>query len=576
LAEPKRRRQAVATAISAASLVFALSAMVLYWRVYPDSWALDIPLQGFGVIWIVTGYLAWTRLSKPRIGLIIVCLGAAYYLQDLRASSNMVIFGVGYCLGFLWLAIGAHLILAYPQGRVKDKGRGSLMLLAACYAAAVVTQPVRMIIDHPRPPIGYDTPYTPTPASVTGSILGIICFAAVAVVVLLRWRRGPDVRRGLRAPVWAAIALLAIPGTAGFLASILHEPLYLQNALNSVALGTAVLFLPAVLVVQSTNAKRTLLRLAGVLDPVQVQGLKRHPGSLQHVLADAVGDPSLTVAYPTGRDQYVDIDGQPVVPSFGAVGRAITRVMQEGEVVALIEHDEAVNDQRQVGEIAAKVAGVAIDIAGMHAKLRGQIEEIKTSRRRISEAAFEERRRIEHDLHDGAQQRFLAVLALLGVAKKLGEDRDEISAAQGLVERAHGHLQDAIKELRELAQGIYPTSLTVVGLAAAVQDIADTSPVPIWVDIPSIPRWGKGVETTSYFLIAEAIANAIKHAKATHMTVRVCELGACIQIDVSDDGVGGVETAPKSMADRVNAIGGRLSFCSPLGKGTTIQAVLPL
>jgi len=104
LAEPKRRRQAVTTAISAASLVFALSAMVLYWRVFPNSWALDIPLQGFGVVWIVIGYLAWTRLPEPRIGLIIVCLGAAYYLQDLRASSNMVIFGVGYCLGFLWLA----------------------------------------------------------------------------------------------------------------------------------------------------------------------------------------------------------------------------------------------------------------------------------------------------------------------------------------------------------------------------------------------------------------------------------------------------------------------------------------
>jgi signal transduction histidine kinase len=335
--------------------------------------------------------------------------------------------------------------------------------------------------------------------------------------------------------------------------------------------------LPAVLMVQSTNVKRALLRLAGVLDPVQVHGLKRHPELLQQMLADAVGDPSLTVAYPIGSDQYVNIEGQPVFPAFRAVGRTITKVMQDDDVVAVIEHDEAVNDQHQVREIAAKVAGVAIDIAGMHAKLRGQIEEIKTSRLRISEAAFEERRRIEHDLHDGAQQRFLAVLALLGVAKeKLGEDRrDGISAAQGLLRRAHGQLQDAIEELRKLARGIYPTSLTEAGLAAAVQDIADISPVPIWVDIPRT-RWDKGVETTAYFLIAEAIANATKHAKATHITVRVRKLGACIHIDVSDDGLGGAKTAPKGMADRVNTIGGSLDFRSPPGKGTTIQAVLPL
>jgi signal transduction histidine kinase len=550
-----------------------LSATALYWQVFPDSSALDILLQGFGVVWIVTGYLAWTRLPNPRIGLIIVCLGAVYYLQDLRASSTMVVFGVGYCLDFLWLAVGAHLILAYPEGRVE--GRRSQILLASCYAAAVVTQSVRMMIDHPRPPIGYNTPYTPTPASVTGSILGIICFVAVAVVALRRWHGATKVRRRWSAPVWAAITLLAIPGTAGFLASTLHAPLYLQNALNSVALGAAMLLLPVVLMVQSANVKRALLRLAGVLDPAQVEVLKRHPGSLQQVLADAVGDPTLTVAYPVGNGRYVNIDGQPVVPAFGAPRRTITNVMQDDDVLAVIEHDEAVNDQRQVREIAAKVAGVAIDIAGMHAKLRGQIEEIKTSRLRIAEAAFEERRRIQHDLHDGTQQRFLAVLALLGIAKKLGENRDEISAARDLTERAHGQLKKAIKELRELAQGIYPMSLTGAGLAAAVQEIADTSPVPIWVDIADT-RWDKGVETAAYFLIAEAIANAIKHAEATHITIRVRKLDGCVHIDISDDGLGGVETAPKSMADRVNTIGGKLSFCSPPGKGTTIQAELPL
>jgi signal transduction histidine kinase len=572
----ERERQ-LAAATAAVGLVFALSAVTMYWWTFPIGRALDIPLQGFGVVWIVTGYLAWTRLPGPRIGLIIVCLGATYYLQDLRASHNVVIFGVGYCLDFLWLAVGAHLILAYPEGRVK--GRLSQVLLTCCYAAAIITQSVQIIVDRIPPPMGYDKLYPSTLASKTGSVLAIVFLIALAAVVVRRWRRASTVGRRSRAPVWIAIMLLVIPGTAACLASFFNRSLSLQNDLNSVALGIAVLLLPAILMVQSTNAKRALLRLTGVLDPVQVQILKRHPEALQQMLADAVGDPSLTVAYPIGGERYVNIEGQPVSPAFTAVGRTITRVMQGDDVVAVIEHDEAVDDQHQVTEITATVTGVAIDIAGVHAKLRGKIKEINKSRLRISEAALEERRRIGHDIHDGAQQRFLAVLALLGLAQeKLGEDYQDgirIGAAQGLVTRAHGQLQDAIEELRKLAQGIYPASLSEAGLAAAIHDIADTSPVPIWVEIPRT-RWGEGTETTSYFLIAEAITNATKHAKATHIEVRAREQDEHIHIDVFDDGQGGMEAAPKGLADRASTVGGRLTFCSPPGMGTVIRAVLPL
>ncbi len=575
MAHPKLRRLIAATASLAASLAFAVPTTALYWRVSHHSWLLDVPLHGFGVICMLIGYIAWIRLPESRVGLIIMCLGIAYYLQDLRASSNVVIFNVGFSLSFVWAAVVAHLVLAWPTGRVA--GRGSQALLVCCYVAAVTTQALRLVVDHWRPPVAYDTPYTPTPASVSGSISVIVLALAVVVVTVRRWLAASDLRRRWTAPVWTAVLLLAIPSTAASIASIVHAPVRVENALLLATLGTAVLLVPVVRIAQSANAKRARWRLARVvLDPEHANDLKLHPELLQRVLADALGDPSLRVAYPIGDSRYVDVEGQPILPALGGAGRAITTVEHAGEPIAMIEHDEAVNEQHQVATTAAEVAGVAIEIARMHASLRAQIEQIKTSRLRISEAALEERRRIEHDLHDGAQQQFLAVLALLGLARsQLDADQQAITPAQGFVHRAHGQLQDAINALRELARGIYPTALTEHGLAAAVEGIADTSLVPIGVDIPRT-RWPRQVETAAYFLIAEAIANANRHAEATQIEVRVHELDEHILVEVSDDGQGGAKTEPRSMLDRVNTIGGSLTVNSEPGKGTTILAKLPL
>jgi signal transduction histidine kinase len=215
----------------------------------------------------------------------------------------------------------------------------------------------------------------------------------------------------------------------------------------------------------------------------------------------------------------------------------------------------------------------------MTMQLPGINQEISNSRLRISEAALQERQQIEHDLHAGPQQQFLAVLALLGLAQEqLSEDpgdENRISAAKNLIARARGQLQNAIEEFRRVARSIYPTSLSEAGLAAAIHDLADTSPIPIWVDIPR-KRWRRRAETASYFLIAEAITNVIKHARATRMEVRAREDDEHIHIDVRDNGMGGMEDTPEGLADRVSTFGGMITFNSPPGLGTVIQAAFPI
>ena len=578
--DPGVRRRLVATVSAGASAVFAVGATALSWRVSRHSWSLlDFPLHAFGVVCVFIGYLAWTRRPESRIGVLIVLLGATYYLRDLRACSNTVVFGIGVSLAYVWTAVVAHAALAWPTGRVI--GRTSQVLVRCGYAGAVATQALRLVIDHPQAPRLYGVQFERTLASRAGSILVIVFALVVIMVIVRRWRAASGMRRQWRAPVWVALLLLAILSTAASLASLVHTPVQVADALLLAALGTSVLLVPLVLLAQSTTTMRARWRLARVvLDRNRASDLKLRPELLQQALADALGDPALRVAYPLGDGGCVDIDGRPIHPAVGATGRAVTQVEQAGELVALIEHDEALDEQKLVVATVAEVADVAIENARMHARLRAQIEQVSMSRWRVSAAALNERRRIQQNLHDGAQQKFFAVLALLGHARdQLDADtQNGITQARDLVGQAHHELQNAVKCLRELTQGIYPTALTEHGLAAAIEGIADTSPVPIEVDIPGT-RWPEHVETTAYFLIAEAITNTYRHAQASQVTARVRELAGWVRIEICDDGRGGGTFRPGGglggMLDRVNTIGGSLTIDSEPGQGTTILAKLP-
>lgn len=301
------------------------------------------------------------------------------------------------------------------------------------------------------------------------------------------------------------------------------------------------------------------------------------PGELRDELARALRDPTLEVAFwLPEKGEFVDADGRTFeVPDDGPK-RAVTRLEQEGEPLAVLVHDPTLQQEPKLVEGVAAAARLALQNARLHAEVSAQLAKVQESRSRIVAAADEERRRIERDIHDGAQQRLVALaLELRSAQRRLGEVDPELDA---LLASAAEELRVAVDELRELAQGIHPGILVQGGLAAALEALAGRSPIPVAVEATN-ERFRPDVEGTAYFVASEALTNVVKHAGATKASIRAARRGDTLVIEVEDDGAGGAAARDGSglrgLADRVEARGGRLRIESPTGSGTHIVGEIP-
>jgi signal transduction histidine kinase len=321
-------------------------------------------------------------------------------------------------------------------------------------------------------------------------------------------------------------------------------------------------------VLRSTLARASVADLAVTLS----EGVPL--GTLREVLARAMRDPSLELAFPAPDGVgYVDDDGSPIEAH--RPGRAVATITRtDGEVLAILIHDPAL-DAEDPGLVAAvgSVARLALENERLSAQVRAQLEEVRESRARLVEAGDAERRRIERDLHDGAQQRLTALAIRLQTA------RGTMPEAADLLDETTAELQAAIGDVRDLARGVHPTLLHEVGLAAAVDALAERSTIPIEVDIPE-GRLPESVEATAYFVVAEALNNVSKYADAGRAKVTARVDGVRLVASVEDDGRGGADptrgTGLSGLADRVAAARGRFDVSSPDGGGTTIRFELPL
>jgi signal transduction histidine kinase len=299
---------------------------------------------------------------------------------------------------------------------------------------------------------------------------------------------------------------------------------------------------------------------------------RARPDEIRAALARAVGDPSLELALwlPDER-QFVDENGSAVTLDRGSPDRAVTMVGPEQQPLAALVHDASLVGQRPLLEAAGSAGRLALENARLHARLRAQLSELQESRARIVAAGDAERRRLERDLHDGAQQRLLA----LGLALQL------LRADHGdpqLLAEAESELQGALRQLRELARGIHPAILTDRGLTAAVGSLIDRASLPITARV-SAARYPQPLESAAYFVVSEALANVTKHAHARSATVSIAPRNGGLVVEVSDDGCGGAKPSAGSglegLADRVGALDGRLTITSAQGAGTTIRAEIP-
>ena len=301
-------------------------------------------------------------------------------------------------------------------------------------------------------------------------------------------------------------------------------------------------------------------------------GANPGPYELQRAVAKALRDPTAEVAYWLPEFEcYGDADGSRVeLPQDPA--RGMTPIIREHEPVAMLMHDPALADEREPLSSVAIATGLVIENARLQVQLTARLEELKGSRARLVDAVQQGRQALERDLNDGAQQRLVALSLKLA---KLGDDVRNDPELRSRLEEAITDVADSLSELRDLAHGIYPAAVRDHGLAVAIESLTTRASVPVRLSV-SDRRWPEKIELTAYYIVAESLTNITKHAHASAAVVELSPDDVGLVVEVNDDGVGGATTEGgtglRGLADRVEAIGGRLRVDSPPGNGTRVRA----
>jgi signal transduction histidine kinase len=530
------------------------------------------------------GLFAWYRSPDNRTGMLMVATGFAWYLSLLEHTEPPLLFSIGFLLSNLYVAPAVHLLLAYPSGRL---GSGVDRALVACtyLICSVGFVPISLSVDPEVLGWCFGCPenlFLVDPRTSFGeawldalSVAGVVVPLAVAVRLFQRWRGASRPMRRAVAPVFVAGAALMLSLSTLLLISLVGGSSELIDALFYASLP-ALALVPYLFL--AGLARGRMLRGRGLGRLVRTLGAGLERGELRAALAEALGDPSVELAYwlPQSR-QYVDAEGRPVELPGEASGRAVTEVEREGRRIAAIVHDPTLLDDPDRVREAGAAAALALENERLEAELRAKVEEVRASRSRLVEVAMRQRRRLERDLHDGAQQRLVSLALTLRLAsQKLGPSDED---ARVLVDRSREELDLALTELRELARGIHPAVLVDEGLRAAIESLAGRAPLTVEVREVPCERLPEHIELTAYFVISEALTNITKYARASRAWVTIQQRDGRLVLEVGDDGVGGADagrgTGLRGLADRLDAIEGRLYVESEPGRGTTVRATMP-
>jgi signal transduction histidine kinase len=548
-----------------------------------------ITIVGVGWSFVGAGLVAWSRRPENRTGALMVAVGLAQLLNGLLLNGVILVrepfaFALWFLLATLPEGVLGHLIAVFPDARATT--RLQRVFIIANYAATVPLALVQLLLVEPGRlgctecpndilGLGGRDRYGDVVLAVSDLSLAVLT-ALLLWIVVTRWRHAAEPRRRSLAPVaLVGIVLLIVYMTGQTLKAVLPDPpLALEVGFNLAILMALVLWPLAFL----AGLARTRLDRSAVGDLAVQLGEALPPGRLEQVLARALHDPTLQLAYwLPDRHAFVDAAGRPVeLPAAGG-DRTITILRHDGDPVAAMLHDAALDDDPALVRAVAATARMTIENERLQAEVRAQLEEVRASRARIVEFGDAERRRVERNLHDGAQQRLVNLSLALGIARAQVGTTSEKEMVVALDEAA-AELRLAVAELRELARGIHPVILSEAGLGPALASLADRSPIPVTVSAVPADRLPPPVKETAYYVASEALANAAKHAHATTVTIGARRLNGELLVEVNDDGVGGADpngSGLRGLADRVAALDGQLRVHSPAGKGTRITAELP-
>lgn len=507
-------------------------------------------------IWLLLVAAAWGRL----IELSLVHLGEANVEVIWHSLRNLLL-----------VAVPWHIAIVFPTGRAL---RGFRWLVAAWYVWAVTASTIRAFLVDWALMVSEGDATMLRPSfdgwEGWGSILAAVprvsdaLIVASIVAILVRWATGNRSVRRAFTPLFVVLPLLL----ADVFADLFGEGIAVLDGISIITQQVVAFALPATVVLGIVGPRIWEGKIARLIDDLETAVTLRQ---VEEATRSALEDRSVELlAWLPELGAWRDASG---VLRDAPPGQMQTDVVLSGDLLGVICHDET-SDLPLMSSVASTVA-LALRRIQLQAEVEARLEEVQRSRRRIVEAADEARRAIERDLHDGAQQR----LVVLAMGLDLERGRFDDPEVHRVLEDAAEHARNALEEIRSLSRGMYPPALSSDGLQLAIEGLADASPVPTQIDVVE-GRFDRRAETTAYFVVAESLANAAKHAQAKQIRVDVSSTGDALVVEVHDDGTGGATTRDaggiEGLHDRVSAIGGKLEVLSPDLGGTTVRAVIPL
>lgn len=584
---PRLARQAAPLLPAALAVAYAVAAIVAINETIPaestTTYASVSHLAhtadlGAGLALLVVGVVAWLSYDS-RLGALAMLLGAVWFASDWEGwVGHPIVRSVGSVAAPFLLVLVFHLVLATPRGRLRSPG--AAIAVGTAYAVttflvvgrALVRDPFldpycwrncadNVFLVHANQGIAHDL--DELLLSLAVALGGLVLAVTAARLAGASW----PARRAL-APILLPAALVGA-AEAAYAGALLRTPaedpraseflsLFLARSVALVAVAVGIAW-------TVTSARRTRARVARLTAEL---GESPPPGKLQDVLAAAAGDPSLRVAYwlETSR-RFVGADGKRLPEPVPEEGRALTPIVRGRQRLAVLTHDPGRVDGSTLEREIGPAARLAVENERLQAEVLAELEDLRRSRARIVERADQERRRLERNLHDGAQQRLLALSYDLRLARASAETEGDAQVT-GLLDSAADAVQAALEELRGLAYGIYPAILAEGGLAEALEGLADRASLPVELTAVPTEREHPSVEAVTYFAVAEAIADAAART-ATAVQVGVRRTGERLVVAVDDDGRQR-RTSLEHVADRVGALGGSVDV-----EPNTLRASIP-
>lgn len=546
-----------------------------------------------GLSFLLSGLAAvWLRPRSPAGPMLITC-AALWFVGSYAPTGQPVVTPLGFAFERYYDLVLAALLLLLSGGL----GRASRALMAVLTAAFAVRTIGRLLLVDPSlypdcegcPP----NPFALWPDLAAFETIEILANGAIAVLALVVG--GVAIRRLLGSTAVARRARwpILITGSIAMAAAAFHAAEYAWSTATGTLLvdlaepwaeifAWSVFGLRALVPIGFLVATLRLRGQAGPLAPLAAElGRSDGSGTIGDALRTALGDASLMMLRPATAGGWLGEDGHVASLPSANDHRAVTLVGPPDAPVAAIVHEPALLEHPELLDGVVRVLGLALENKRLEAEVRDQLQAVTDSRARIVAATEAERRRLERDLHDGAQQRLIGVALALQQVRASADAQDGSSAAlRGELDAAANEVNLAIRELRELARGIHPAILEEEGVGPAVAGLARRASLPVEVRVELDARLPRLVESTVYFTIAEALTNAQRHAQATKARVHVARTDGTIAVEISDDGAGGADPARGSglrgLADRVAALGGSLTVDSQPGAGTRVRATIPV